>query len=341
MSRFSPSPQYRDQAPYAAGVLLVNSGTPDSLTTSGVRRFLRYLLRDTRTIELSRAIWCWILYLIILPLRPARVVPKYRRVWTEAGSPLAVISGRLRAALEAALSVRCGETVAVELGMLYSSPDVAAGLARLRERGAQRIVVLPLFPQYSGTTTAAAYDQVGRALRAWRFVPELHYVLDYHVEAGFIDAVAASIEAHRAAQPAGEHLLLSFHGIPASYVADGDPYERKCHATAAAIAQRLRLPDGTWSVSFQSRVGRAQWLGPYTESAVKALAAQGVRRLDVVCPGFAIDCLETIDEMGVEAAETFHAAGGEQLRYIPALNDSAPHVDVLAALVAPHARQRP
>jgi len=341
MSNFSPSPQYRDQAPYATGVLLVNSGTPDSLTTPGVRRFLRYLLRDRRTIEVSRAIWCWILYLGILPLRPMHVVPKYRRVWTPEGSPLAVISARLRTALEAALSARSGETVAVELGMLYSSPDVATGLARLRERGAQRIVVLPLFPQYSGTTTAAAYDQVGRALRAWRFVPELHYVLDYAVDPAFIDAVAAGIATHRAAQPDGEHLLMSFHGIPASYVADGDPYERKCQATAAAIAKRLGLADDAWSLSFQSRVGRAKWLGPYTEGVVKALAARGIRRLDVVCPGFAIDCLETIDEMGVEAAETFHAAGGEQLRYIPALNDSAAHVAALAALVAPYARQRP
>jgi ferrochelatase len=341
MPTFSPSPQYRDQGPYRTGVLLVNSGTPDSLTTAGVRRFLRYLLRDRRTIEVPRAIWCWVLYFIILPLRPAHVVPKYRRVWTDAGSPLAVISARLRTALEAALTTRAGEPVAVELGMLYSSPSVATGLARLRERGAQRIVVLPLFPQYSGTTTAATYDQVGQALRDWRFLPALHYIPDYHLDAAYIDAVAAQIAAHRAAQPGGEHLLLSFHGIPASYCADGDPYERKCHATAAAIAARLGLAADAWSLSFQSRVGRARWLGPYTESTVKALAARGIRRLDVACPGFAIDCLETIDEMGVEAAETFQSAGGEQLRYIPALNDSAAHVDALAALVAPYARQLP
>ena len=341
MPSFSPSPLYRNEGPYLRGVLLVNSGTPDTLTAAGVRSFLRRLLRDRRTIEVSRAIWCWVLYFIVLPLRPVRVLPKYRRVWTDAGSPLLVISTRLRTALEAALSARAGEPVAVELGMLYSSPDVPTGLARLRERGAQQIVVLPLFPQYSGTTAAAALDQVGVALRSWRFLPELHFLPDYHVDAGYIDAVAASIAAHRAAQPGGEHLLMSFHGIPASYVADGDPYESHCRATAAAIAARLGLEADAWSLSFQSRVGRARWLGPYTEATVKALAQRGIRRLDVACPGFAVDCLETIDEMGVEAAETFHAAGGEQLRYVPALNDSAAHVDVLAAVLATHARQRP
>jgi ferrochelatase len=341
MPKFSPSPTYQDQGPYKLGVLLVNSGTPDSLTVPGVRRFLRLLLRDRRTIELTRAIWCWILYGVILPLRPARVVPKYRRVWTPAGSPLLVISRQLRVALEARLQSQSATQVAVELGMLYSNPGVAAGLATLRERGAQRILVLPLFPQYSGTTTAAAYDQVGTALRDWRFLPELRYVSDYHVDAGYIAAVAADIATHRAAQPGGEHLLLSFHGIPASYVERGDPYQRKCLATAAAVALRLGLAADAWSVSFQSRVGTARWLEPYTDSTVQQLARRGIRKLDVVCPGFAIDCLETIDEMGVEAAELFHAAGGEALRYIPALNASDAQVAALAGLIGQHARQLP
>ncbi len=338
MPTFTPSPQYQDQGPYKLGVLLVNSGTPDSLTTPGVRNFLRQLLRDRRTIEVSRAIWCWILYFIILPLRPVKVVPKYRRVWTEAGSPLRVISTRLRESLEAALTAQQGQPVAVELGMLYSSPSVATGLQALRARGAQRIVVLPLFPQYSGTTAGATYDQVGKALRNWRFLPELRYISDYNVDAGYIAAVAADIRAHRATTPQGQHLLMSFHGIPAAYVAKGDPYQRKCLATAAAIARQLELADDAWSVSFQSRVGTARWLAPYTDTVVQELAQRGIRQLDVVAPGFAIDCLETIDEMGVEAAEIFHKAGGEVLRYIPALNDRAPQVAVLAGLVAEHAR---
>ncbi|MFM1885633.1 MAG: ferrochelatase [Pseudomonadota bacterium] len=341
MPRYSPSPAYRDSGPYPVGVLLVNSGTPDSLTAGGIRSFLRRLLRDRRTIEVSRAIWCWILYFIILPLRPIRVVPKYRRVWTERGSPLLLISRELRERLEQTLSAGRQTPVAVELGMLYSTPDVAAGLRALRERGAQRVLVLPLFPQYSATTNAAAYDQVGKALRDWRFVPELRYVLDYHAEPAYLDAVAASLRDWRAAHGSGGHLLFSFHGIPAQYVADGDPYERKCHATAGAVAARLGLAATEWSISFQSRVGTAKWVGPYTDDVVARLAQQGVRRLDVACPGFAVDCLETIDEMGVEAAETFRHHGGETLRYIPALNASPAQVEMLAGLVAAHAGPLP
>jgi ferrochelatase len=341
MPKYSPSPAYRDQAPYKLGVLLVNSGTPDSLTPGGVRNFLRRLLRDRRTIEVSRAIWCWILYFIILPLRPVKVVPKYRRVWTPAGSPLLVISRELGAALEAHLTATRGEPVAVELGMLYSSPSVATGLAALRERGAQHIVVLPLFPQYSGSTTAAAYDQVGKALRDWRFLPELRYVNDYHVDPSYIEALAAEVARQRTAEPLGEHLLFSFHGIPASYCANGDPYERKCQATARAVASRLGLADAAWSVSFQSRVGTARWVGPYTTPTVEALARKGVRYLDVVCPGFAVDCLETIDEIGVEAAEDFHKAGGTKLRYLSALNAAPSHLSALAGIIGRHARQLP
>lgn len=338
MPTYSPSPHYRLQGPYRLGVLLVNSGTPDALTTPAVRNFLRQLLRDRRTIEVSRAIWCWILYFIILPLRPLRVVPKYRRVFTAEGSPLLLISRRLQAALEAHLCEQYGVPVAVELGMHYSTPSVAAGLAALRERGAQRIVVLPLFPQYSGSTAGAAYDQVGKALRDWRFLPELRLIPDYHLDAGYLDALTEDIQAWRTANPGGEHLLLSFHGIPASYVQDGDPYEQKCLQTAAAIAARLGLADSQWSVSFQSRVGTARWVGPYTDNVVRDLAQRGIRLLDVACPGFAIDCLETIDEMGVEAAELFQHAGGTALRYIPALNDSPRHVRALAGIITQHAQ---
>lgn len=199
-------------------------------------------------------------------------------------------------------------------------------------------MVLPLFPQYSGSTAGAAYDQVGKALRDWRFLPELRLIPDYHLDAGYLDALTEDIQAWRTANPGGEHLLLSFHGIPASYVQDGDPYEQKCLQTAAAIAARLGLADSQWSVSFQSRVGTARWVGPYTDNVVRDLAQRGIRLLDVACPGFAIDCLETIDEMGVEAAELFQHAGGTALRYIPALNDSPRHVRALAGIITQHAQ---
>ncbi|HXR52774.1 MAG TPA: ferrochelatase [Steroidobacteraceae bacterium] len=335
MPSYEASPAYRDAGPYRSGVLLVNSGTPDSLTAAGVRDFLRRLLSDRRTIEVPRAIWNLILYGVILPTRPARVLPKYRRVWTERGSPLLLHSLALRDALRAQLRDRNGESVAVELGMLYSTPDVSQGLAALREAGAQRVLVLPLFPQYSGTTNAATYDQVGEALRAWRHVPELHLLPDYCTDARYIAGLADTVRAHRAQRGAGEHLLMTFHGIPKSYVDLGDPYRRKCELTARALAAALGLADDAWSISFQSRVGTAEWLRPYTDDVIVALAKRGIRTLDTVCPGFAVDCLETIDEIGHECDEAFRAAGGSELRYIPALNAGAAQVNLIESLLRP------
>ena len=335
MPSYEASPAYRDAGPYRSGVLLVNSGTPDSLTAAGVRDFLRRLLSDRRTIEVPRAIWNLILYGAILPTRPARVLPKYRRVWTERGSPLLLHSLALRDALRAQLRDRNGESVAVELGMLYSTPDVSQGLAALREAGAQRVLVLPLFPQYSGTTNAATYDQVGEALRAWRHVPELHLLPDYCTDARYIAGLADTVRAHRAQRGAGEHLLMTFHGIPKSYVDLGDPYRRKCELTARALAAALGLADDVWSISFQSRVGTAEWLRPYTDDVIVALAKRGIRTLDTVCPGFAVDCLETIDEIGHECDEAFRAAGGGELRYIPALNAGAAQVNLIESLLRP------
>jgi protoporphyrin/coproporphyrin ferrochelatase len=332
MAKYTPSEKYRDAGPYRTGVLLVNSGTPDSLTAGAVRTFLRRLLRDRRTIEVPRAIWCWILYFIILPLRPARVLPKYRRVWTDRGSPLLLHSQALRAALHSRLTAG-GDDIAVELGMLYSTPDVAQGLTALRDAGAQRIVVLPLFPQYSGTTNAAALDQVGAALRSWRYVPELHFAPDYASSPAYIAALADSVRAHRQQHGAGDHLLMTFHGIPRKYVEEGDPYQRKCELTARALAAALGLADADWSLSFQSRVGTAEWLRPYTDDVIVALARRGVRTLDTICPGFAVDCLETIDEIGHECDVTFRAAGGTQLRYIPALNAGRAQVELIAGLL--------
>lgn len=338
MPRYTPSPRYDDAPQPRAGVLLVNSGTPDSLTVGGVRRFLRGLLGDRRTVELPRLLWLPILYGPILTLRPARVLPKYRRVWTNEGSPLLVISQQLRTALAAELSRRHGGEVPVELGMLYSSPSVRTGLERLRDAGARRIVVLPLFPQYSGTTNAAAYDQVGEVLRDWRFVPDLSLISDYHAEPAYIDALADSVRAHRPADC--EHLLITFHGIPEKYVQDGDPYLRRCTITARQLTSRLGLSDDQWTMSFQSRVGPQRWLQPYTDQTVRALAARGIRRITAVCPGFAVDCLETVDEVAVENAHIFREAGGERLDYVPALNATPAHVDMLAGLLERHAWPR-
>ena len=319
-------------------MLLVNSGTPDSLTAGGVRSFLRGLLGDPRTIELPRIAWLPILYGVILPTRPMRVVHKYRSIWTPEGSPLLTISRQLQRALQAKLTQERGSEVPVALGMLYSTPGVAAGLEELRGAGAQRIVVLPLFPQYSGTTTAASFDQVSDALRSWRFLPELAFVPDYHAEEPYLDALAQSVRAARA--PDSDHLLFSFHGIPQSYVDAGDPYRRRCESTARRVAERLGLTTDAWTLSFQSRVGPQQWLQPYTDDTVKALAARGIRRLTTVCAGFAIDCLETLEEVAVDYAGQFIAAGGERLDYVPALNATSLHVDALTRILARHAWPR-
>lgn len=314
------------------GVLLVNLGTPDSPEPRALRRYLAEFLADPRVVELPRPIWFPILYGVILPFRAPRSAALYRSIWTVRGSPLACLSQDLAAALGARLSGRAR----VALAMRYGEPSVSRQMRSLRERGVERLVVLPLYPQYSGTTTASVFDAVTAELGRWRRWPELHLIADYHDDARWIDAVAGTIRTHRAAQTEPGHLLFSFHGIPQRCVDQGDPYADQCHAGARAIAHRLGLGDADWSLSFQSRLGRAQWLTPYTDQTVRALAAQGIRHLDVVCPGFAVDCLETLEEIAVQNADFFRAAGGESLHYVPALNADAAHVEALAARVERH-----
>lgn len=322
-----PSPVASDCA-----VLLVNLGTPDAPDTSSTRRYLREFLSDPRVIELPRALWLPILQGVILPLRSGRSAHAYRSVWMPEGSPLRVLSQRLTTAVAARLPAN----VPVRLAMRYGQPAVGPVLRELRDAGLRRLLVLPLYPQYSATTTASVFDAIAAELRTWRRVPELRFIADYHDDAGWLDATAAAIRTHWATHPRGERLLFSFHGLPQRYVRNGDPYEDQCRASAAAIAARLDLPADAWQLSFQSRVGREPWLQPYTDDTVRALARDGVRRLDVVCPGFAVDCLETLEEIAMQNAEFFTAAGGERLDYIPALNDSAGHADALAALLRRH-----
>ena len=311
------------------GVLLVNLGTPDAPTAPAIRRYLREFLSDRRVVEFSRLFWLPVLHLFILPLRPLKLKHAYASVWTPQGSPLMAFSRRQQVALQAAL----GPEVPVALAMRYGNPSIADALNALGRQDVRRIVVLPLYPQYSATTTATVLDKLFELLRTWRWLPELRTVNQYHDDAGYIGALAQSVETHWQAQGRGEHLLMSFHSIPLSYFKAGDPYFCHCHKTARLLAERLGLAEGQWSVSFQSRLGRTPWLQPYTEPHVQQLAKKGLRKLDVICPGFSADCLETLEEIALRYGESFRKAGGEALRYIPALNDDPAHIAALSALV--------
>jgi len=328
-------------APERIGILLINSGTPQAADARAVRAFLARFLADRRVVDLPRALWLPLLYGVILPFRPRRVARKYRLIWSAAGSPLRELTERLRAEVGASLAQRMLAPFAVEAGMLYSAPEIRDALERLRAGGAQRLLVLPLFPQYCGATSGAAYDRVSRELRRWRAVPELQFIADYHDHPRYIDALRASVTEHWQAHGRTAQLLISFHGIPERYVAQGDPYFNRCQTTARLLADELLLRDGEWSVSFQSRFGPAGWLKPYTRAVLTGLPARGLREVTVVCPGFAVDCLETLEEIDIENRAAFLRAGGERYEYVPALNARTTHAQCLTELIAQHCQGLP
>jgi ferrochelatase len=313
------------------GVLLVNSGTPASLATRDVRAFLAGLLGDPRVVELPRWLWLPILHGVILRVRPRASARKYAAIWMPQGSPLAIYSEGLRAGLEEAWR---SQGMPVALAMLYTGgASVREAIDALCAAGVQEIVVVPMFPQYCGATTAAVFDQVSEVMRSRREIPSLRFVSEYHDHPAYIGALAASVRDHEREHGPTGHLLLSFHGIPERNVRLGDPYRRQCERTAACLAQALGLAAGDWSVAFQSRFGRARWLEPYTIETVAQLPKRGIRSVSVMCPGFAADCLETLEEIGLENRDVFLAAGGERYQYIPALNARADHVAALRAVV--------
>ena len=317
-------------------MLLVNLGTPTAPTAGAVRPYLAEFLGDPRVIDYPRWLWWLILHGVILRVRPKRSAHAYARIWNERGSPLRYGSEALAAGLQAELDRQQPGTLRVALAMRYGGPSVAHTIGQLQREGVRRLLVLPLYPQYSATSTGSVIDAVADAFKQLRWPPELRIVNDYHDDPGHIDALAAGIERWWAANGRGEKLLLSFHGIPERYVRLGDPYLDQSRRTAQLLRERLQLGEDELIVSFQSRVGRERWLQPYTDATVRQLAADGVRKLDVACPGFAVDCLETLEEIAMQNRDFFVAAGGETLRYIPALNDSAEQVDSLAALVRRH-----
>jgi ferrochelatase len=315
------------------GILLANLGTPDAPTPRAVRRYLREFLSDSRVVELPRAVWGPVLYGFVLPLRSRRSAAAYARIWQPEGSPLLVNSEKQRDALQAELDAR-GIAATVALGMRYGKPSIAAALDELRRSGCRRIIILPLYPQFSATTTASTFDGVAHALRRWRDLPAFSFINHYHDRRGYVDALAATVREFRAANGSGEKLLMSFHGLPQANIDAGDPYERQCRETAAALAAALALKDEDWQIAFQSRLGAAAWLKPYTADTVRAWGRAGIKTIDVICPGFAADCLETLEEIAIRNGEYFREAGGQALRYIPALNARADHIRFLSDTLA-------
>ena len=315
------------------GVLLINLGTPAAPTVPAVRRYLAQFLSDARVIDYPRWLWLPLLYGVILRLRPARSARAYAKIWTPQGSPLLVNSRALADKLAVGLA---GSGVCVALAMRYGEPAIDAALAQLMDAGVRRLLVLPLYPQYSATSTASAFDAVFVALRSYRRLPEMRSVADYHADPAYIAALAESVEKYWLTHGRGERLLLSFHGIPQRYADAGDPYREQCLTTARLLRERLGMTEESLNVTFQSRVGREPWLAPYTEHTLVQLAQSGVRHVQVLCPGFAVDCLETLEEIAIRGRERFAAAGGVRLDYIPALNDSAAHARLLLGLIERH-----
>lgn len=315
-------------------ILLINLGTPDAPTAAAVRPYLREFLSDPRVVEIPRALWLPILHGIILRTRPAASAEKYARIWMAEGSPLKVHTENQLSGLRSALAADGETALVVDYAMRYGEPAIATVLARLRARGCERIVIVPLYPQYSASTTATVFDEVARSLMRMRNLPELRFVRGFHDFPPYIAALAASVRRHWAEHGEPDRLLMSFHGVPQRSHTLGDPYYDECLGTGRLLASALGLDEGRWLLTFQSRFGRAQWLQPYTQPTLESLPAQGVARVDVICPGFVADCLETLEEIGMECRDAFLAAGGRQFHLIPCLNDGDEWIAALAALCA-------
>ncbi len=314
-----------------AAVLLCNLGTPDEPTAAAVRRYLAQFLSDPRVVEIPRAIWLPILYGIILVTRPAKSAAKYASIWTPEGSPLKVWTEKQATMLRGWLG-EAGLTVRVDWAMRYGNPSIAARLDALVAEGVTRVLLLPAYPQYSGTTTASVFDAVYEWAGRQRSIPELRFVNRYHDDPAYIEALVTRVRAFWQTHGRPDRLVMSFHGVPERTARLGDPYQSECITTAQLLAGRLGLTDAQYKLTFQSRFGKAKWLEPYTEPTLQAMAAEGVGRVDVICPGFTGDCLETLEEINMEAREAFLEAGGKEFNYIPCLNDSREWIGALSAI---------
>ena len=337
MVSYSGNPEFSYDAPTASGILVTNLGTPDAPTPAALRKYLAQFLSDPRVIEAPRWLWWLVLHGVILRLRPRRSAKAYREVWTKAGSPLLAISEKQCAAIRSALVDDAETSFRVELGMRYGNPSIHSALEKLRTCNINKLLILPLYPQYSAATTASTFDAVADVLQTWRHVPQIRMITSYHDDPGYIDALAESIRSHWAESGKPDKLLFSFHGLPKAYVLAGDPYSDECHVTARLVARELGLDKDHWEVSFQSRFGPREWLQPYTDKLLRQWGKSGIGHVQVICPGFAADCLETLEEIEIQNRNFFLSAGGKLFTYIPALNDRSRHIAALCDLIRTHA----
>lgn len=320
----------------STGVLLVNLGTPEEPSTSAVRKYLAQFLSDSRVVEIPHFVWLPILHAFVLRKRPAKSAANYKKVWTDNGSPLLYYSQRQQKLLQQEMESRFKGPVHIELAMRYGKPDIESGLVALQEKGMQRLLVLPLYPQYSATTTATTFDKITSIFKSWRRIPEFRFISQYHDHPAYIDALANSVKEYWKENERSDILLMSFHGLPKRNLDLGDPYFCHCQKTGRLLAEKLGLKSDQWQLTFQSRFGKAEWLKPYTDKTLMGLPTKGIKSVDVVCPGFPADCLETLEEIAGENREYFLEAGGENYHYIPALNDHPQHIHALADLIQQH-----
>ena len=318
------------------GVLITNLGTPDAPTKTDLKKYLREFLSDPRVVEIPRLLWWMILNLFILNVRPRRSAKAYSTVWTERGSPLLFHTQDQADALRVKLKQTYGENIVVEFAMRYGSPSVDSVIDEMLQQGVRKLLVLPLYPQYCASTTASTFDAVAASLAKKRLIPELRFINHYHDFPEYIQVVADKIRQHWAMNGKAEKLIFTYHGIPKRYLLNGDPYHCECYKTSRLLAENLGLNEKEYLVSFQSRFGREEWLQPYTDKTLISLPEQGVKSVQLICPGFSADCLETIEEIDVENRDYFMKAGGERYEYIKALNAESGHIDMMAKLLEQH-----
>lgn len=334
--RYTSIEDFDHETPARIGVLITNLGTPEAPERGPVRRYLKQFLSDPRVVELPRALWWLILNGVILNIRPSRSAAAYREVWTEGGSPLLINTREQANAVRAALSEQYGDQVMVEFGMRYGNPAIADVMHRMFNAGVQKLLVVPLYPQYSATTTASTFDAIAHDFTRRRWLPDLRFVAQYYDEPGYIEALAESVREFQTEHGQPDKLVFSYHGVPRSCIEKGDPYLCECRETTRMVVEQLGVSEDQYMTTFQSRVGAQEWLQPYTDETLKQLPAQGVESVQVICPGFSSDCLETIEEIDVENRGYFLEAGGKSYAYIPCLNQREAHIRFLTDLIERH-----